>query len=413
MMEKLFQRDMWVKIFSVALALVLWAFVLQDLSSQTRTREFEVKLKVRHNAALRVFEGPSEEGQMTVVVRVEGSPLYVNRLTADDIQAEVDYTRAVETFKTVQFEVKVTGPSNAPKSTTFVANPKTVSAILGEVGEKQVPVSVQPSSEVVSYQGKEWRYTAAAATNNRQAIVSGRTDLLGQVAQGVIALDPADKVPTNTRISKPITPLDAAGKPIDRLDRTYMDVLLNWEQLPPGRQVTIQPTTKGALPTGYVVTQIAAEPASVTLRAAAVGGRLPEVDTLGTTPIDLTGQTKTFVTTARLLPPSGTSVALETVNVTVTIAETTVDKTFKNVPIQVHGKAGNVEAVLSLTEAEIRLKGPYTALANLDPAVVSAYVDVENLAEGIHRLPIKVIRPQGVTEELVTPPSVEVTITIK
>lgn len=411
MMEKLFRRETWLRIFSVALAVLLWAFVIQDLSAQTMTREMEVPLQVRHHASLKVYEGPKEDGDLRVLVRVEGSPLYVRRLQAKDMQAELDYSRVTEPGKTIQVEVKLTGPGNAPRTTSFTSNPKTVTAMLVEISEKQVPVTVQPISEVVAFQGKEYRYTATPVA--KTAPVSGRSDFLVQVASALITLDPADKVPSNLRVSKPVTPLDAAGKPVDKLEKTFIDVNLEWQVLPPGKSIKVQPITGGTLPKGYVVTRMDPEPAIITMRAIEVGGKLPDIGFVETFPIDLTGRTKNFTTTARLPVPNGTMLSVETVNVAVTIAETTVEKVFKNVPIQVHGKAANLDPVLSVTDVEIRLKGPYTVVNALEASAVAAYVDVEGLGEGKHKLAIRVSRPQGVTEEFLDPPTVEVSIVMK
>ena len=409
MMEKLLQREVWIRIFSVALAILLWVIVMQDYMAET-SRSFEVPLSIQPNATLQVYEGPQPKDQMSVEVRAVGRKLVVSRLQQDELKAVVDYSKITEIGKPVQAEIRVEGPKRAAESVTYHVTPKTITVTLVENGEKQVPVFVNPKTDIVSYQGREYRVTAATA--QAKVTVIGRSDFLANVRMARVSLDPKDLVPSNAKVTKQIEPLDEASKRVERLNSTYMDVNLTWELLPSGKAVKVAPITRGTLPKGYTVSSIEVTPSTVTLRAATLDGSTPATDAVETAPIDLTDKTRTFTATVGLLAPRGSTLTVESATVVVTIGEGTAEKVFKGVPITVTGKQANTDVTVSVTDVLVRIKGTYSIVTPMEASAITGFVDVEGLREGKHLLPIRLSTPQGV-EGSTDPSVVEVTIVNK
>lgn len=407
MMERLFQRDLWLKLFSAVIAIVIWAVVMQDYT-QEGYRDFEVPLHVVYDPRYEVYEG-YQDREMMVTIRVADRNLVISRLRAEDFHAEVNYS-AENLGKSVPFEVKVRLLRNDVK-VNYTYSPKTVMATLIEVREVQVPIRVEPSTGVISHAGREYRFTVN--TPRKTVTVSGRYDYLMTVKQALVSLETIDLLPETKSLQKVVIPVDSQGKPVDKLSSTTAEIELEWEMLPMGRSINVVPTTKGSPPKGYVVTKLASSPPTVLLRASTVNGRLPDMQSLETSPVDLTGQTKSFTATLRLVPPADTVVTPDTVSVAVTIAESTAERTFKGIVVGVVGAPQNMETTLSVTAVQVRVKGPYSLINSLESTAISAYVDVETLREGRHSLPIRVDRPQGVTEVTVDPAVAEVTIVIK
>jgi len=401
MMEKWLKRDGWLKALSAVLAIFLWVGVMQDYT-RDELRTFQVRLQVRQHPTLQFLEGP-QDGDI-VEIRVNDKNLAVSRLRAEQFTAEVDFRKISEPGKQSQIEVNVTGPARV----NYTVVPKSFPVTLIRIQEARVPVRVDPAQGLVNVDGRDYRFRAAP--EQARATVSGRSDYLIHVKEGLLTLEPADLVPINTRLSKQIMPLDAAGVMVEDLQRTSTDVLINWELLPTARPVQIRPATQNQPPEGYVVVRIEPLEPTVLMRAQTLDGRLPTVNEITTTAIDMTGQTKTFTATARLIVPAGTTLGAETVNVVVTIAEVTAEKTLQGVKILVNGKSPEQDIVLSQSEATVRLRGPYSIVTPLDASSISVHVDVEGRGEGKFLLPVRVNKPVGITEELVTPPSVEVTI---
>jgi YbbR domain-containing protein len=256
---------------------------------------------------------------------------------------------------------------------------------------------------------REWSYTAKP--ESEQVRLEGRSDLLSLVRTARITLDAADLVPGKDKVVKEPVPVDEKSKGIDKLSVQPVTVILTWRELPPGKPFRVQPVTKGTLPAGFTARSATAQPATILVRASTLNGKLPDTAVIETEPIDLTNHKSSFTATVRVVPPAGTTVSVEQVNVTVTIQEATQDRVFKGVPLTVQGRAAPAgEAALAVTDVQVTVHGPYSLVTALEPSQITAYVDVEGLSTGKHQLPVKILMaPTGLTADA-DPAVVEVNI---
>lgn len=404
MMERLFQHPGWLKLFSVALALLLWAMVMPRYASETST-EFEVPLEVTYHPDFQLDEGPQDR-QRTVTVEVKGKNLLVSKVKANMLYARVDYSKITEPGKQQQVEVQVGGKLEGLK---YTAAPRTIPVTLVVRSELAVPLQVEaPTPNLVVQGDREWTFVAHPETDT--VTLSGRIDYLNTVRVARVVLDKADLQPGVTSLTKTVIPTDNANNKVDKLNPAKVNVLLTWTELPPGKAFKVQPITKGTLPEGLVVTSTEVLPVTVPVRALTLNGKLPDKEVVETEAIDLTGKRASFTATVNLVPPTGTSIALQTVNVKVNIAETPGEKVFKGVPLTVRGAAANAAVTPAVTDVQLRVKGPYNVVNALEGREFTAYVDVEGLTAGRHMLPVKVSGPTGVTSADSDPVTVEVTI---
>lgn len=413
---KLWRDDLLTKLLALALALLLWAMVMQDYNAES-TRSFDVALEVIEHPVYQIFEGRANK-ESRVEVRVTGPNLLVSRLDSRDLRAFVDYSRITEPGRSMDLEVQVEGPKSIPSGQViYQAVPKTVSVTLVEMKQANVPVVVQPTSGVISVGTREFRYKAEARDLSVQ--IAGRADYLNLVRVGSVVLRDADLTPklTGTELAEketviraPVIPLDATGKEVEKLPRTYADVAISWEALPPGRLVKVEPKTVGALPPGLELASTQVDPISVTLRPETLNGQMPDIGLLATEPIDLSTITKTTTVPARLIAPPGTTLAVNAVEVTLVVQELKVEKVLGNLPITVRQESGPRTVDLSVRTVSVTLRGPYSVLNPIDAGSIQVYVDVTDLREGKHQVPVKVIAPPGVPEVSVDPAVVEVTI---
>lgn len=415
-MEGLFRGDFWLKVLALALAVLLWTMVVSDYNKET-TVSFDVALKVKHHPTYELDDGP-QDLESTVEVQVTGPSLLVSGLKREEIETWVDYGQVTEPNRQQQVAVQVTGPSRIRDQVRYRSIPPTVSVTLVEVRSISVPITVTQDTGVVAVGAREFRYTAASVEN--QVVLQGRTDYLNLVRGAIANLDRTDLQPPlengvltqkTSAVRKPVQPVDATGQPVDKLEQVYVDVAVTWEELPLGRMVQVQPRTQGSLPPGFELVGVSADPGSITLRSASVDGQLPDVTTVETEPVDLTGQSKSFTTAARVLAPPGTSAAVTSVQVTVTIQETRIDKVFGALPIVIRGQPLEADVELSVPTAEVRLTGPYMLMQPMDASAVEVYVELDDLTEGRHRVPVKVTYPPGVPEVALDPAMIEVVIT--
>jgi len=411
----LVKQDFWLKALAVVAAVLLWAMVVQDYNKVTSV-SFDVPLEVISHPEWEVYEGRLDL-ETEVEVRVTGPNLLVSSLTADDLHAWVDYSTVQQPGRAQEVRVQVSGPERYRGQLEYRATPPTVTVTLVENRTITVPVMVTPDSGIVAVGDREFRYTARPV---RETIsVSGRSDYLGLVRTAVVSLQSSDLEPpledgkltqSSMRLQKPVRLVDAVMQPVEKLAEHYADVVITWEELPPGKRVTVQPQTTGELPAGFELGGLSVSPETVTIRSASLDGTLPAVSTVLTEPVDLTGQTQSFTTVARLIAPEGTSVAQTSVEVTVTIRELTAEKVFGAVPIMVQNAPEGFEVALSHPTVQVRLTGRYTLIHPLDASAVGAFVDVSGLGPGTHRLPVKVTYPPEIVESAIDPAVVEVTI---
>lgn len=414
--EHLFRRDFWMKVLALALAVLMWNMVVLDYNKET-TIPFDVPLEVKHHPTLEMFEGPQDQ-ERRVEVQVTGPNLLVSSLSVDDFRAWLDYGRVTEANRAQQVDVQVQLPARIREQVKYRVLPSTFEVTLVQNRTASVPLVVRQAVGVVSVGDREFRYTAAPEL--KSVDIRGRSDALNLVRKGQITLEQGDLIPplesgvlreNVSTVSKVVQPLDATDNPVDKLAQHYANVILTWEELPPGKTVSVEPMVQGTLPPGFELVGVAVGPDLITLRSGAVDGRLPAVSVVQTEPVDLTGQTKTFTTAARIVTPPGTNAAVTSVNVTVTIAETRVEKVFGAIPVEVQGQEATVDVALPVPTVQVRLTGPYTLMQPMDAGAVRVFVEIDNLPEGSHRLPVKMDPIPGVPEVAVDPAIVEVVIT--
>jgi len=414
----LLQQDFWWKALAVVFAVLLWAMVVQDYNKVTSV-SFDVPLEVISHPEYVVYEG-REDLETEVEVRVTGPNLIVSSLKAEDLHAWVDYSTVQQPGRTQEVRVQVSGPERIRGQVDYRPSPSTVSVTLVENRTVTVPVAVTPDSGIVTVGQREFRYTAAPVDD--KIFVSGRADYLGLVRTAVVTLEGADLEPPledgqltsrSARLQKPVRLVDAVMQPVEKLSEHFAEVEITWEELPPGKRVAVQPQTTGTPPAGFELVGVSAAPDTVTIRSANLDGSLPTVSVVSTEPVDLTGQTQNFTTVARLIAPAGTSLAQTSVEVTVLIREVSAEKVFGAVPIMVHNTPEGAQVSLSDPTVVVRLTGRYSLVHPLDASAVTAYVDLDGLGPGTHRVPVKVIYPPEIVESAIDPAVVEVTISVE
>ncbi|MGE5675125.1 MAG: YbbR-like domain-containing protein [Mycobacterium leprae] len=405
-MERIFNHPTFLKALSVVLAVMLWAYVMPRYMADTQ-RSFDVPLTIvpSSNPNFQVLEDlPS-----TVQVRTEGKNVVVSQLRKEDFKAVLDLSKLTDlgVTTTIEVQLQTVGPYQTQYDKTV--SPKTIAVTLVEEQSVTVPLVLDATTGVVNWKDGEYQYTATP--ESKQVSFSGRNDYVATIQSGSVTLGGGDLNPDNQVITRPVVPLDAAGRPV-KVANPKVNINLTWVRLPPGRAYKIRPVTKGTLPQGLVVSAVTATPANITLRANVVNGKLPDLSTIDTLPIDLTGRTQTFTIATKLVVPQGTTPSADTVNVTVTIGEMTAEQVYKGVPITKRGMGETgVQIGLSVTDVQIRLQAPYSVLKSIDPASLTAYVDLEGIGSGKHTLPIKVLLPPGATGAVVDPPTVDVVVT--
>lgn len=410
MMERILNNDLAVKILSVILGLLLWVVVIRDYNAP-EIRTLSIPLTVIQHPTYAVYEGPPEG--LTVEIQVSDRKLVVGAVRAEQFTAVLDYSQVKEPGKPTPLDVKVSGPPNV---SFFVISPKQLTVTLIEQATKMVDAKLDPESGVVTVDDREFRYTVHPSSE--RVSLSGRKDFLQYVKTARLEVPREQLAPpkkesvidmTPVRVNARVVPLSETGEQVPNLPAMTAEVELTWEELAPGKSYSLKPSVAGSPAVGYEVTGVRVEPSSVVLRPTALGGQLPTLEALDLSLVDVTGQSKTFTSTARVVVPLGTLVSPEEVSVVVSIGEVKVERVFGAMPIKLVG-APDAPVVLDPAVVEVRLKGPSSALAAVGAETITATVDLTGLSAGAHSLPVRLSGlPAGVDLSL-SPAVVKVTI---
>lgn len=410
MMERILNNDTAVKILSVLLGLALWVVVIRDYNAPEQ-RTLSIPLHVIPHPVYALYEGPPEG--LTVEIQVSDRKLVVGALRPDQFTASVDYGHVREPGKPTPLDVKVVGP---PSVNYFIISPKQLTVTLIEQATKVVPAQVEPTTGVVTVDEREFRYTVHAAVE--RVSLSGRKDFLEMVTNARLEVPREQLAPpkrdgridlTPLRIVSRIVPLSEAGEQVPNLPAMTAEVEVTWEELAPGKAYSLKPAVAGSPAAGYEVIGVRVEPATVTLRPTELGGKLPELESLDLSLVDVTGQSKSFTTTARVVAPPGTLVSPEEFAVVISIGEVKIERLFGAMPLKLRG-APDAPVLIEPSVVDVRLTGPSSALAAIGPQHIELTVDLTGLPVGSHLLPVQLGGvPAGVDLSL-NPAVVKVTI---
>lgn len=375
-MDRLLEKDMVVRIISVMLAVVIWAQVSSDQVAQ-KTRRLEIPLaQVGLNAGLQVMDLPA-----TVSLEFKGSPENIDRLQPAQVKALADLSGLKEPGS---FEVPVTVSTPTGSDITVSSAPGHVSVTI----EARLSVRRRPE---ISPQGPvlDGDRRVAVEQPDQEITVSGLSTQMSKVDRvvGDISLTSIERTGPRTVSLKAV---DAAGEEIRgvSLSPERIDVNVTVTPLPPGRLVPVKPQWQGTVGNAFSLS------AEVSPRVVRVRGPVDQQGTwteVLTEPIPLTGRTQSFSVVARLIRPNGAQYMDEdTVTVNVTLGEAPDQKLLKNVPLKMTGLQPTLLAVPSITEVQVTLSGPRGLVAAVDATKVEAFLDLENLQVGEHRLKVAV-----------------------
>lgn len=397
-MDRLLQKDMVVRIISVLLAVVIWASVSSDQNAP-KARHLEVPLtQVGLNAGLRVTAIP-----LTIGVDLQGSPDKLDRLQPADVKALADLSGFREPGT---YEVPITVSPPTGSQITVVSEPGHISVTIEALATVKRRPEISPVQPVLDGDRR-----IAVTQPDQDVTVSGLATLMARVDRvaGEIPLPTIDKSGDRTVALKAV---DDAGNEIKGLSLVpdQVTVSVSVTPLPPGKLLPVRAQFQGGPPEGFTV---AAEVSPRVVRVRGSADLAAGWSDIVTEPIPLAGHTESFTVEARLIrPPGAQYMDQDTVTVNVTLAEVGDSKVLKNVPLKVANLAANQVATVSVTEVQVTLRGPKRAVAALDPTKVEAYLDVENLTPGEHRLKVMVQGAPGL-EPVVNPDVVSVVLAEK
>ena len=402
---------------SLLTAVVFWSILVASDGTLTRQKTFQnVSVSVTGEAALKsrgfIVTDDLDALISGVKMTVEVTQSNYARVSGTSYNPHIDLTQVTgegENELNVAFSSQLYGP-------VVSCEPSSVTVNVERYITRRIPVVLETVGELSDY------YLDSAKTDPTMLSVSGPQSLVSRVSRAVATLDigllsgdrRSDRAAVGIRLQ------DVSGGEIasDLIEITNQTVLTSTvvveTEIVPVREVPLAVATlvSGTPAEGYELVEIV--PAQESMLVAADDEVLAAITELTTDqPLSIEGATQDVTGSVRLRRPAGIENTMPyDVTVTARIQEKTVQRTLRQVQVEVDGLDDSLRATLSREKQTVQLTGLYTFIEGLSQSDVRLFVDVNGLGEGTHVVPVQ-ISIDNAPEFACALSSPEVTVTIR
>ncbi|MBQ9326635.1 MAG: hypothetical protein IJ246_12805 [Clostridia bacterium] len=410
------------KIFSVLLAVFVWAYVISQDPTLTRDKTMSGATVTISGADTIKRNGyivtSSLENQLQdVTVRAAVPQTQYQNASASNYNLRIDLSRIRSAGEQ---EARILWTNSTNYGSVVEVTPASVTVNVEEyITRYRIPVMLEMTGKLAD----GW-YTTAATLDPPMIAVSGPLSLVQSIVRARASLDlsllSGEEGTVLTAV--PFTLLNSQGEEVESslLEVTSESVLLDSviveQTLYPEKELSFSDIglVTGTPAYGYEIKKVTISPEQVI--AAGHADALQEFEQVFTDArIDVTDLNESFTQILRLRRPSSlVYLSEETVTVAVEIGEKIGTRTFNDVRLNMINTPANYNASLSSRYANVTLEGPVNWLDSLRSARITLSVNLAGLEEGEHEIPIlcEVSDSDGVDYDVQIDPA-NVTVTLK
>ncbi len=378
----LVSHNLWLKLLSLLLAILLWNYVISTNTSITRPKilygltGYVSGQTTLNSNGLALLEDP-ETALSGISVTVEAPQANYSRVSSDNVQVTLDLStvRAAGTQ-----EVRLRANSAYGRVTGIV--PASVTLTFEQLDSRSVPVNCQ----IVGDNDDDYWYNIARV-NPSVITVSGAASAVRSIASACVYVDVTD-VESATVTALPYVLLNGSGEEIamGMLNRSTSSISISLEAYP-SRDIPVANDAESVLTgkpaEGYEVTAVSIQPESI--QVAADSELLDSVDHLNIEPVSVEGMAQSFSAKAALtLLSDFRYVSNEEVYVNVTIEKEKQREDARNVSVDVVGLENGATARHG--SPSVVLVGTSEAISAAQTRGVRLTADVSGLTEGTYQL---------------------------
>lgn len=397
-MKKYFASDTAYKIYSIIIAVLLWAFVVYNQNPESTKSINSIPIYYTNLEALEK-EGfvVLQQKEPTVDIRIKGRRLSIGKVDRQTVSASAEIPELRAGTYDIGIDVRL------PLSDVSVTdkNPYVIRTVVEKILTKELPVDIKYTGTA-----KDPFTSVQAVTTPEKVTLWGPESVISSIASLEASIDLGTITDGGTTSLK-FRILDQQGGDVtnDANIRKSTDTVSVTSSIYRIKDVKVVPEYTGALPEGYALKNFSAVPQTVRL-----GSKDLSVDALTevrTTPIDLSGITRDTKLTTTLAVPDGITNLSDTLEIEVTLQIETVEtKTVSIQNVSVHNAASGMLYSVRGLPVEVRISG---ASSLMDSPTVTASVDVAGYAEGSHQLPLILEMKEGISTVGETYVTVEIT----
>lgn len=386
-------------IFSIVVALFLWAYVLGEVNPTTQQTIPNVPVQLINIQSLTARElAISGNGEYMVDVVLEGKRADIMNVTAQNIVAEADLygwskgENYIPVTVTVPETVKVL-ETKAGKIQITIEELVALSKPVVVLYSGTIPDNMEESTAVIKPEGIE---------------VSGAKSDVEAVTEIQVTLNISDLSEEGETVQSAAIPVNYAGMPVEnvRLSANYVDVFAKLYQL---KEVALVTEIIGELGEG-----LGAElnvPETIMIKGSKAN--LEEVTSVTAEPVDITGITGDGAATLNVILPEGIELAqgYQKITLGVSIQETSTivfEYTTDEILLEglTKGKSVNTEeAILAVT-----VSGRREIINSLTKDQLKLYIDVADLEVGEQMVKVMVSYDVALHKIAVEPEEISITL---
>ena len=409
--EKL-QQNIWLKILSLLIGIVIWYVVVQE-NDPVETSSYQVRITTENESYItngkQIFHIDDSYKIVTVYLRANRSTL--RDTDAEDITVTADLTQIVDLDRDPVM-VPLTASCRNVQSSNITLSRTAIPISIENIASKEFPVTVDTGDSIPGQNYEVGRTTPdpeqvvingpESIVNNIDSVIA-QIDVTGMTQSGtkqatIVLLNKNQEVISTETIEDDLTLNEGASgtRVAVELWRKQSDVTLNVEY-------------SGEPADGYQVTNITTTPETLTVAGSSDALKaLKENGNALTIPAELvnvSGASSDITAEVSLtdIMPENMRLAKNTAEaamVYVTIlSDATMEKTIDVDEIEVKNLAENLTVSYDQTEVVIRISGIQSRLESLKDEEIRASVDVSGMTAGDQTLPLAVSLPDGVDLE--------------
>lgn len=375
-------RNVWLKLLSLLLAILLWNYVISTNTSITRAKVVNgltgyVTGQTTLSAnRLALLDDPTE-ALSNISVTVDAPQTYYSRVSADNVLVSLDLS-SVRTAGTQEVPLRAT--STFGRVTEIV--PEALRLTFEAQDSRSVPINTVFSGDVL----EDYWYNVTRV-NPSFLTVSGAASVVRSIGSANVYVDVTSRDAPFTQ-ALPYGLFDTAGAEVAQgmLNLSSSSVSVSVDVYPTkdlpvstdlAKVVTGQPGE------GYVVQSVTMQPDVVTVAADAE--LLDGLTELMIEPVSVEGATQSFTARAAISQLSGLrNVSSEQVYVNVVISEASVVGRVKDISVLVSGKAAGLSVEYS--PMSVIVTGPRSDIENLQKEGVYVSLDLSGLGPGTYEI---------------------------
>ena len=400
-----FIRSLPTLLTALVFAVAAWVYAVNQADpTETRTYPRSLELEVIGLAPdLTIVNDITN--QVAVTLRAPASVLNQLENNASLLAATLDLSGLESGVHTLEPQVSV----GLSPSEVVALSPASIFIKLDSIISQTFPIQVRTlGNPAIGFEAGNPELTTETV------LISGpqsQVDSVQRVEAEISIVDASEDIERTVSLDA----LDAEGSQVSgvTLSPSTVDIAIPVTQRGGYRTVVVKIATSGQIAAGYRLTNIFAQPPTVTIYSSdptLVEGVPGFVET---TPINLNNAADTIEVRVALNLPEGINVVgSQSVTVQVGIEPVESSISFTNLEVQTEGLVEGLTAIIAPESVDVFLSGPLNVLESLDPAALQVVINLADRGPGSYQLAPEVLLENGdVTVDAILPNTLEVTIT--